>query len=295
MDTDKAENLTQFIETADGQRVGYRSFEAAQPRAVMIIASAMGVSQDFYAAFARWLASQGVAAYTFDYRGTGASLPETGTLRGYRATIEDWARYDCAAMIELVDRRHPELPLFWIGHSVGAQILGLIPNYQRISGMLSVAAGSGYFWYNARPLRYYVLALWFVIAPLALRVFGYFPGRKLGVVGDLPYGVMTQWRRWCLSEEYLGAEGERVRQALARVELPITALSMQDDEMMTFRGTRALFSLYRGAQVELKRVKPSEHGVEAIGHFGFFRPKMEGALWPLVPEWMQRNLRPNTL
>jgi predicted alpha/beta hydrolase len=115
------------------------------------------------------------------------------------------------------------------------------------------------------------------------------------MVGDLPYGVMTQWRRWCLSEQYLGAEGERVREALARVELPITALSMQDDELMTLRGTRALFALYRSAQLELKRLRPAEHGVAAIGHFGFFRPKMEEALWPLVPEWLDAKTKPAPL
>lgn len=133
----------QHIEPGDGDRVGYRCFEHPRPRAIVIIASAMGVSQDYYAAFARWLASQGLIAYTFDYRGTGASLPYDGKLRGYRANIDDWARYDCAALIELADRRHP--------------------------AMLSVASGSGYFGYNARPVRYYVLALWLVIVPLALR------------------------------------------------------------------------------------------------------------------------------
>jgi predicted alpha/beta hydrolase len=31
-------------------------------------------------------------------------------------------------------------------------------------------------------------------------------------VGDLPRGVMAQWRRWCLNREYVvGVEGEGVR------------------------------------------------------------------------------------
>src|SRR5262245_31134797 len=103
-----AHEPTKHIETADGHLVGYRTYQPeGSPRALLIIASAMGVSQDFYSPFARWLASQGVATYTFDYRGTGASRPAGGSLKGFRATIEDWARFDCAAMIDVATHGYP--------------------------------------------------------------------------------------------------------------------------------------------------------------------------------------------
>lgn len=278
----------EYIATSDGVRIACRRFQPqGAPRAGVIIAAAMGVSQRFYAPFAHWLAAHGCTVYTFDYRGTGASRPE-GSLRGYRASIDDWARLDCAAVLERANAELPHAPLFWIGHSVGAQILGLVPNHTRLTAMLSVAAGSGYHRYNARPLRYYAPVLWHTIAPLALRVAGYFPGKTLRMVGDLPHGVMTQWRRWCLSPDYLGSEGRQVREELARVQLPITAWSMRDDEMMTWKGTRALFQLYEQAQLELQRLDPAEHCLSAIGHFGFFRANMRETLWPLVPAWMAR-------
>jgi predicted alpha/beta hydrolase len=124
--------------------------------------------------------------------------------------------------------------------------------------------------------------------PVSLRFAGYFPGRKLRRVGDLPYGVTEQWRQWCLSLDYLGAEAEPVRSEVARVGMPITAFSIEDDEMMTLAGTRALFGLYRNADVTVERIRPSEHGLPSIGHFGFFRPKMQAALWPMVPAWIDR-------
>jgi predicted alpha/beta hydrolase len=274
--------------TADDFTIAVERFEPedGQVRGVAVVAAAMGVTQRFYAPFARWLASQGIVTYTFDYRGVGESGPENGTLRGFRATIADWAAYDCAAVIDDATKRYPEQPLYWIGHSVGAQILGLIPNRERVRAMLSVAAGSGYYRYNARPLRYYVLSLWAVIMPVALKLAGYFPGKKLRMVGDLPYGVAEQWRRWCLDSDYMGAEGAEVREQLARVSVPITALSMQDDEMMTLRGTRALFGLYANAEVDVRRLRPADFGLRSIGHFGFFRSKMESSLWPKVPEWL---------
>lgn len=278
--------------TADGYAIAIERFEPANgpaeaaPAAVAIIAPAMGVTQRFYEPFARWLAGRGVVTYTFDYRGVGASGPPGGRLRGFRATIHDWATLDCAAVIDDAAARHPDKPIYWIGHSVGAQILGLIPNRERVRAMLSVAAGSGYYRYNARPLRWYVLSLWGLIMPVALRIAGYFPGKKLRMVGDLPYGVAEQWRRWCLAADYLGVEGEEVREQLARVETPITALSMQDDEMMTLRGTKALFRLYSRADVAVQRVRPADYGLRSIGHFGFFRSKMQDSLWPMVSAWM---------
>ena len=61
------------------------------------------------------------------------------------------------------------------------------------------------------PLR--VRILWFGMVPVLTALFGYFPGKPLRMVGDLPRGVALQWRKWCLHPEYLLAEGERYREA----------------------------------------------------------------------------------
>jgi predicted alpha/beta hydrolase len=112
---------------------------------------------------------------------------------------------------------------------------------------------------------------------------GYFPGKRLRKVGNLPAGVMQQWRKWCLSPEYVvSAEGEDVRAAYASVRTPILALSFTDDELMTARSIRSLHGLYASAPVEFRTIAPREIGVKRIGHFGFFRPQFEQTLWPLV-------------
>ena len=98
---------------------------------------------------------------------------------------------------------------------MGAQLPGLLNNQHKVNGMLSVAAGSGYWRENAPQLKRIVFYFWFVLVPLATALCGYFPGRKLRKVGDLPAGVVMQWRKWCLNPKYsVGAEGEAVRQAL---------------------------------------------------------------------------------
>ena len=271
-----------LVETKDGQRIAARFFRPqGEPKGSVLIVPAMGGTQDYYQPFASWLATQGFTAATFDYRGTGFSRPRD--LRGFKADIFDWARLDCAAMIDAL----PQRPLYWIGHSLGGQILALVPNKHSVAKAVTVATGSGYWLENVPSLRLKVWWLWYVLTPIALRVCGYFPGRALRKVGDLPKGVMAQWRRWCLDPEYaVGAEGDAVRAEYAAVRAPIVSISFEDDEMMSARNTESIHSFYTSAPRTLKRIAPRDIGVARIGHFGFFRAAFEFSLWRphLLPE-----------
>ncbi len=256
----------------------------------LLIAPAMGVSQRYYAEFAGWLASQGFAVFTFDYRGMGESRPEAlkKSLKGLRANVVTWAEQDAAAALAWLDRKLPDgTPIHWLGHSLGGQIFGLVPNRERISRMVTVGTGSGYWLQNSPQLRRYVWWLWYVVTPLALRTFGYFPGRTLKKVGDLPKGVMAQWRRWCLHRDYLmGEGGDEWRNRYAAIRTPILSLSFTDDEFMSAQNTASLHGFYANAPREMRRIAPEDVGARRIGHFGFFRKQFAQALWPQVPQWL---------
>lgn len=124
-----------------------------------------------------------------------------------------------------------------------------VPNHGRAENVVTVATGSGYWLENAPRLRWRAWWLWYVVTPIALRLFGYFPGKRLRKVGDLPRGVMAQWRRWCLHPHYaVGAEGENARRLYAAVTLPIVSLSFTDDEFMSARNTESIHrTVRRGA------------------------------------------------
>jgi hypothetical protein len=79
-----------------------------------------------------------------------------------------------------------------------ARIEDAFAQRERVTAMVTVATGSGYWLQNSPQLRSYVWWLWYVAAPAAMGLFGYFPGRRLKKLGDLPLGVMRQWRAWCL-------------------------------------------------------------------------------------------------
>ena len=273
------------IETGDGVRIAMRVHPAGGPaRGNVVIGGAMGVRQDYYGPFAQWLAGQGWRVTTFDYRGAGDSAPPS--LRGFKADLFDWTR-DYEAAIDHAHAALPERPLYLLGHSLGAQLPGLLSNHHKIAGMLSVAAGSGYWRENAPKLKRTVLYFWFVLVPLATGLFGYFPGRRLRKVGDLPAGVVMQWRKWCLNPRYsVGAEGEAVRLRYAGARFPVLALSIADDELMTLRGTHSLINLYENAPREVQRIAPVDLAVRRIGHFGPFRREHQDKLWPRMAQWL---------
>ncbi len=273
----------QVISSGDGVKLALHTFEPDAPaQASVVIAAAMGVSQSYYSAFASWLATQGLRVTTFDYRGSGESQPNTrhGGLRGFKADLFDWAR-DYEAVIDHAHAALPNQPLYLLGHSLGGQLPGMIRNQHKVHGLLGVGAGSGYWRHNAPPLKRMVPFFWWVAVPLATRLCGYFPGRRLGMVGDLPRGVILQWRRWCLNPRYsAGAEGSAVAQAYAATRFPVHSMFITDDEMMTVQGTQALLDLYSQAPRSLETITPQDGSARRVGHFGFFREQFSQTLWP---------------
>lgn len=269
------------VNAADGTPLAARFYTAAgRARGAVLIVSAMGVPQTFYASFARWLASEGFHVATFDYRGMGRS--RRGTLRGLEADILTWAEQDTAAVLRALVARARGLPITWIGHSLGGQIVPFVREHESLAKVITIATGSGYWRQNAAPLRRKVWLFWFVAVPLATPLFGYFPGKRLGMVGDLPRGVIRQWKKWCMHPEYAACEGPDARARYARVTAPITAISFTDDEMMSAENTEAIHALYTGAPRTMRRIAPADVGLSRIGHFGFFRADMQAPLWQRI-------------
>lgn len=282
------------IRADDGfELAGKRFSPAGQPRGVVVLASAMGVKQDFYFPFAEFLAQHGFAALTFDYRGAGASVPEefSRSLRGFNADLFTWAERDYNVVLRAAKAWHPEVPLLIVGHSLGGQLPGLLPDRHLIDGMVTVASGSGYWRRNSPPTRRMVWFMWYFAVPLFTRLFGYFPGKRLKMVGDLPKGVIFQWAQWCKSPHYVvDREGRPVRDGYDGIRVPILSISFTDDEMMSRWSIDSLHDKYSNAPVERRYIEPRHVQTKRVGHFGFFRPQFRDTLWRQVLEWMERRV-----
>jgi predicted alpha/beta hydrolase len=274
--TGPPEDLT--VHAADGTALAARLYPAVgRPRGAVLTVPAMGVPQSFYGDFAAWLAGRGFVAVTFDYRGMGRS--RTTPLRGLRADVLTWAEQDTAAVLRAIEHRAPGLPITWIGHSLGGQIIPFVRDRGAVEKIITIATGSGWWRANAAPLRRKVWVFWWLAVPLATPLFGYFPGKRLGMVGDLPRGVVMQWRRWCLQRDYAVGDGEHVRALYANVTTPITSYSFTDDEMMSEASISSIHAFYTGAPRTMHRLAPEDIGLRRIGHFGFFRRELRARLW----------------
>lgn len=237
----------------------------------------MAVRRRYYEPFAQHLASRGLSALAFDYRGFGDS--RVGSVRDDPARMDQWG-LDIAAAIEFARQSSRSITI--VGHSGGGQVAGLAPNFLDVDRVVMVAAQSGYWrhWPGMRAWGLY--AIWLGM-PLVARVLGYFPSRlaRLGPE-DLPRGVAEQWARWGRHPRYLfGSESldlSRYRAFRGR----ILAYSLERDHYAPRRAVEALLREYPAAQIEHRHlIDPT------IGHFGFFRRSLGEAQWDDIVTWIQ--------
>jgi predicted alpha/beta hydrolase len=262
----------------------YRHMPEQSPRADLVIAPGMAIPQAFYADFASFLARQGYRVWTFDYRGMGES--QNGSMRACKADISQWIADDFDAVIQHASAGPDKLPLFVIGHSLGGQTTPLLPSADRIEGLVNIAVGSGAARHNQPAVRRKAPLLWYFLTPLLCPLFGYFPGARIGIMGDIPRRAMFQWRRWCLTPDYLLTGEPGAREAYARARYPVLGLTFSDDELLLESGSRMLHEAYTGTDVDYRVLSPAQFDLPRIGHFGFFKSHHEQTLWPLVSQWL---------
>ncbi len=280
----------------DGVVLGGRFYSATESRRSqpVLLCSATGISQRFYAAFARWLAQQGSDVLTFDYRGIGASLRETH-VRQSRARKQDWGQLDMPAALDWLRQRTGADRVDLVGHSAGGQLVGLMPNHGAIRRVLMVSASSGHVWGLRFPYRVAAYGYLQFYLPVTARLLGYSPSRVIGMGEDLPAGVARQWSRWCLGRGYVANEFGRgiMRHYYDEFRAPILSLYSSDDSIATRRNVDDLFRLFPSAPKQTVCLDPRAFGCESFGHVDFFRASRSAA-WPIALDWLRDGKSPST-
>lgn len=269
---------------ADGYPLSGRTFAPERSKAAVVVAGALGVPARFYSAYARTLAEQGFSVLTFDYRGSGQSVP--GPKRGRDIRMEDWGRLDINAALEWTLRQQPK-KLFLVGHSAGGQLPGLATASEKLDGMIFVAA-------SAPHLRHYPLKFWptlgltsYVMGPLLSMGRDNFPAKQTGLGSTtVAAGVVAQWTRWVRSRDYLFDKAHGIDTArYARLNAPVLSYCFADDSYATPAAVDALLHHYPRARIDRRVVPKAAHGV--IGHFGYFRDQHKDSLWRETIHWLE--------
>lgn len=263
----------------------------------VIINPATGVLARFYHYYADFLAGEGFDVLTYDYRGIGLSRPKS--LRGCGYRWRDWGEQDFDAALrfmtaELGADRAGGRPVRVVGHSIGGYLPGLSPDAHRIERMLTVAAQYAY-WrdYKARR-RARLFFKWHVAMPILTAVLGYFPGRRLNWLEDLPAGVANEWsfRRSRMELTHPADERDAVLQRFTAVKASILAIIVTDDDLGTQAAVRRTLDYYSNAVRTEVLLAPSIYGMDAIGHFSLFHSRHAEGFWRDTVLWLRDGENP---
>lgn len=292
--SDVPDEQTVRVEAADGVALAGTLVAPPSPTAALLVGGGTGIPRRFYGRFAQVAARHGFAVLTVDYRGIGGSAPPS--LRGFTARYRDTGQRDLPGAIDWLSERYPDLPLAFVGHSVGGQQIGLAPNVGRIGAAVFVAVSTGY--WRGMPTLYGLMtrALFATYRPLTSRLFGYVPAKRIGWGEDLPVDVAREWAAWCAEPDYLGAFASGRRPTpdgspfgpvhFGDAAFPVRAYAFTDDPIGTRANVPPMLAFYTAADIETVWVDPADLGRGAVGHLGFFRQRVGGALWDGALDWL---------
>ena len=249
------------------------------PHTAIVIAPATGVPQGLYRAFAVWLVGQGVAAYTFDFRGVAASRPVR--LRGFQAGFVDWSE-DINTVLAHVLGQHAQVSL--IGHSMGGLLAPVAEHANALHRLVLVGAQTAL--WRDWPLRQRLpmAMLWHALMPAATALVGYFPGRVLRLGEDLPRGVALQWASRPWRDPFDHPSVAVIRERYARRLPPVHLVAASDDAFATTPAQDRVAQRLLQTLVSRHVWQPQALGLARLGHFDAFR-RHAAALWPQLLGW----------
>ena len=251
----------------------------SEPKGVVQFHGGTGIPQTFYGNLAAYLTENGYVTITFDYRGIGSSKPPS--LKGFEATTRDWGQLDMTGVFDWVLHTYPTKKKIVIGHSMGGQLVGLMPNSDKIDQLFLIASATGYWKDMSSPLKWLLPSIWYFFIPLTTAVYGYAHAKKIRQGENLPKGVALEWRKWCINPTYFEPDFGKTLHPLYydQVKISLTSIQLADDPIANQVTATKILTYYSHAQLTIDRIVPSEIGVAKIGHMGYFSRRMKDKLW----------------
>lgn len=249
------------------------------PTAVIVLNGAAGVPASYYEPFAHWLCeTKRFSCLIYDYRDFNISSCDHA--RRSRATMSDWGVHDQNAARAFTCSLYPDVPLWVIGHSLGAMCLPFQKNLDQIDRVIAVA--SGIVNVSDHPWPYQALArfFWFGPVPLATWLMRFMPGKALRLGSNLPRGVYWQWRRWCTRRDFYARDFGRelpFPDWLA-IKAPAKFVAVSDDVMTPPSTVWRLMQCFPEAPKTQTTLRPEDFDLIELGHIGVFAEKSK-AVW----------------
>ncbi|WP_245540447.1 hypothetical protein [Solimonas variicoloris] len=249
---------TLSIAAADGYplRLEHWASAAGPARRLIVIAPALGVPPAFYRAYAAFMAQQAEVGCIV-WRGT-----EPDQAHGRGAVMADWGRLDLEAALRWAEARHARRVL--VGHSAGAQLVGLAPASAGLEALVLVAGSAPHRRHYPPATALKFSRLWTLIALRSLARRRRWPPGSFGVAGTpLPVGVLRQWAQWARRPHYLFDPASRLDlSGYGVLRQPLLAWRADDDDYVSAAAEAALLVRFprpgsSSARCGRRRARPS--------------------------------------
>lgn len=243
-------------------------------KAAYVLHCATGVPAAYYSKFAQWVADEGFAILTYDYR-TDADV-KTSLI-----SMADWGIHDQNAALNTLIGLFPSSEIRVIGHSLGGLTTAFHENADRISSFSAVCSGPAYWRRAPFPHNLTAFVFWYVLGPLGIAATGSVPARLLGTPTPIPKHAFYQWRKWCCNWHLHRPDWGRTlpEPNLEHVTARLNLIGVSDDPLVPPVCVADLATFYPHAQSSYKTVSPADAKTKSIGHLAIFRPKCK-PLWP---------------
>jgi predicted alpha/beta hydrolase len=154
-----------------------------------------------------------------------------------------------------------------------------------VDAFLLVASQTPYWPNFGFPLK--IMFLWYFLIPVLTPIFGYFPARRLGLFEDLPRNVALQWMRCAKRSNYIFDELPHLREQYELLQQPFKVISLSDDPYAPRKAAEDLLQFYTNVKLDHHHIRPNDIGEKHIGHFGFFKKRLESTLWKEATHWLK--------
>lgn len=256
----------------------------------VVVVGATGVLASYYHRYASFLAENGFTAITFDYRGIGQS--REANIKNLKASWYDWGLKDIDAVLHwAIDNVSQDLHV--VGHSFGGFGVGLAKHGQQVKRLLTVGAQYAH-WRDYRPgHRLHFWWRWHILMPAITLWHGYFPGKSLGWLEDLPKGVALNWAR--SPKDFPAGAGpmrKMVREHQTSFTAATLAVSATDDPFASENAIMRGLKYYPNSPAIVVELKPHDLNSPEIGHFALFHDRFRGTFWPGTLQWLRDGTNP---
>ena len=273
------------IQCQDGFQLGASEFVPVSSNGIgIIINGATGVLRKYYQAFSEYLCEQGFTVLSYDFRGIGES--QVRTEESPPANMVHWGQRDMDDVMHYFKAQYPKLTIKGIGHSIGGQLLGLMPDNNRYDSFLNIASQHAY-WKNwSIKNRTKSGLLFFILLPLFSKLFNGLPG---WVLGSEPLNKHTaaDWGRFGRKAHYRDHKGNVLKEGFESYQGSMRFYSIADDlNFAPEKGVKSLQGLFKNASSDHVSIHPKEYGMKRIEHFGFFQKKMNKKAWAECADWL---------